>query len=895
MLKIFTPKWQHEDPEVRKEAIAEVTEEETLLEILGTDDNADVKQLAIAKINNIPALLKLHQQADTKDLADTRLRHKIKTQAGDLEFSQELAKFLSECDDEELGNHVASTNNDDQFAALGDCSKLEPNKLIELCSSAATSIMRQRAAAALQDEQDLKLAIKQAAHKDKNVSHILREKLGVIKDTHNKQKEIDQLLVTLEKIGSDHDWQQDQSRLDKHSLQWDLLRSSATPDQISLWQLAFKKTEQRVNANKADADALLPIIEEKENLCQQVDSFGECYEEKSLGKEFDAEELLEKLTGMEINWDELPSLVAHKEEEYKERFSTALKQHKSKLKLLAKDWNLSKGYDKLVTQAKQLQKRKQLKEKDIDRLEGSWNELTTPEDPTLINATKTDFYQAIDKLKNQYQKLEENKEKALAKIDQSLTEMESELANDQTKKAGDIYRKVEQLLQQTNNVPTNHRKAIEKRLHKHRPVLRELEGWRHWGTDKAREALIKDAKALAKADIDVKKRAKELKDLRDKWKKLGKIDPISAQRLWKKFDSACTEAHQPIKQARKEDNAVRDANMAQRVEICSKLENMETETDWDDVAWREIDKGIGKLRNAWRSSGPVRSKKWNKINERFNKAMESLDTHLDDERRRSINLRNGLIEKVEAALELTDMREATNVAKQAQREWVPTVLARRSEEQKLWKQFRTAVDQIFDKDKEQKKAHYAANDALLKQKKGIVSELEKISKLTGKDLSAAQADAGKLKGQWDELEHVRDKRSASVDQRYRKACQQLERGIANQATNSKAEQLGNLLDGKYEGDSVTADENALQTALIELEIILELETPAAQSKNRMQLQVERMADAMSSGASQNNAKEIKRLCEKAGQQIKAGASVDDLASRVTAIKSNLAKALEKSF
>ena len=894
MLKIFTPKWQSDDPEIRKEAIAEISEEETLLEILNTDDNVEVQKLAIKKIDTIATLLTLHQQTSTRALADERLRHEINARAGEIEFSQELAKFLSECDDEQLGRHVASNNSDDQFAALGDCSKLEPQQLIQLCSSAATSIMRQRAATALEEEHDLKLAIKQAAHKDKNVSHILRDKMAVIKDTQNKQKEVDQLLETLEKLGSDHDWQQDQSRLDKHSLQWDLLRSSATPDQISLWQLAFKKAEQRVNANKAEADAILPVIEEKESLCQQADSFGECYEEKSLGKEFDAAELLEKLTGMEINWDKLPALVAHKEEEYKERFSNALKQHQGKLKLLAKDWDLSKGYDKLLAQAKQLQKRKQLKEKDIDRLEGSWNELTAPEDQTLINATKTDFYQAIDKLKSQYQKLEESKEKALTKIDQNLTEMESELANDQTKKAGDIYRKIEQLLQQTSNVPNNHRKAIEKRLHKHRPVLRELEGWRHWGTDKAREALIKEAKALAKADIDVKKRAKELKNLRDKWKKLGEMDPISAQRLWKKFDAACTEAHQPIKQARKEDNAARDANLKQRVEICSKLEKMETETNWDDVAWREIDKGIGKLRNAWRSSGPVRSKKWNKINERFNKAMETLDVHLDDERRRSINLRNGLIAKVEAALELTDMREATNIAKQAQRDWVPTVLARRSEEQKLWKQFRAAVDQIFDKDKQEKKAHYAANDALLKQKKAIVSELEKISKLKGSDLSAAQADAGKLKGQWDELEHVRDKRSASVDQRYRKACQQLERGIANQATNSKAEQLGHLLDGKYEGDPVTADENVLQTALIELEIILELETPAAQSKNRMQLQVERMADAMSSGASQNNSTEIKRLCEKAGQQIKAGASVDDLAERVSAIKSNLAKALGKS-
>ena len=69
--------------------------------------------------------------------------------------------------------------------------------------------------------------------------------------------------------------------------------------------------------------------------------------------------------------------------------------------------------------------------------------------------------------------------------------------------------------------------------------------------------------------------------------------------------------------------------------------------------------------------------------------------------------------------------------------------------------------------------------------------------------------------------------------------------------------------------------------------------PAEQAKARMQLQVERMADSMS-GGDFGKTKEIYKLCEKVGQQLKAGATVSDLQARVAALKPEIGPALAKS-
>lgn len=900
MLKILSPKWQNADPEVRREAIESISEEATLLEIIAAEKDETVLKTAINQLSNTETLLKLHK--DNLDIptgasCKQRLTELIQSNPESIVFSTPLAAFLSNTEPA-LGQLIADKNSDDRFALFDDCKALPSSTLIAQCAEAPTSVMRQNAANALTQEDDIKAAIKTAAHKDKNVSHILREKLAAIRSSQEKHASIDALSNSLLKIGNgEDDWQHDQARLDKQISKWDALKSEADTQQEKVWQEALNNCQEKLADKKLEADKLVPVIESKDALISELESFDRHYRRDNASfVQSHAAKLLQKLDESVEQWQALPALIAHKEEDYNNRFHSALKKHKAVLGGIAKDAQKSEAFKTIIKHAKSLSKRKAIKAKDIDKLEPRWNELPVADDAATSASLNSEFKQLLEKLRTKYQQQKEAAEISVTKMQQWLDDMDTAMSEDQTKAASKIYQKIEQELRSAKSMATSGVKSIEKRLNKHKPKLKELEGWRHWGTDKAREGLIKDAQALAKADIDIKERTKKLKDLRDEWKKLSKVDPISGQRLWKRFDAACTEAHQPIKKARADENAERAKNLEKRKELCVTLEKLETDTDWSTPNWRDIDKTIGQLRNKWRSAGGVQRKKWEKINDRFFAAIKALDLHLDDERRRSINQRNALIEKVEAASELEDVREAINIAKQAQREWTPTVLAKRSEEQKMWKRFRAAVDALFEKDKKVRHEKNAESNKLLDEKKSIVNQLDKISKLEGTALSKSQGEVGKLKSAWQELlmqGNGFDKRAAGVEKKYRAICKQLERNLKNQAANAEATQLGDFLDGKWEGKAATADQDTLQTALLELEIILEVESPADQAKARLQLQVERMADSMS-GGDFGKSKEIYRLCEKVGQQVKAGATLDDLATRVAALKPQIGPALAKN-
>jgi len=874
MLKKLSPKWQNDDPTIRQEAINSISEEATLLEIIDVEQDEAVLSTAIQQLSSIETLLELHSSNVDKTsgkIAAQRVTELIQAKPEAVSFSAALAVFLSKTEPT-LGSLLAQRNNDENFALFGDCKALPTATLIEQCSKAPSSIMRQNAANALTTEDDLRAAIKIAAHKDKNVADILREKLAVINAQHERRANINTLSNSLNKIGlSNDDWKQDQARLDKQIAQWESVKSEADTTQEKNWQEALASTKQRLAEKKLEADKFAPVVKAKDALISKVEGFEQYYQGNAGFEQSQAPKLLEQLQESLSEWQALPALTAPKEDDYGKRFKTALKKHQAALGEIAEDVKKSESFKRLIKRAKSLAKRKTIKTKELDELEPRWEKLPAPADAATADSLNSEFKQLLEKLRQKYEQQKVSVQASVVNMQQWLDDMDAAMAEDQTKSASKIYQKIEQELKSAKGVGVSGIKNIEKRLIKHKPKLKELEGWRHWGTDKAREALIKDAEELAKSDMQLKDRTKKLKNLRDEWKKLSQLDPISAQRLWKRFDGACTEAHQPIKEARAEENVIRSANLEKRKVLCESLEKLETDTDWSAPDWREIDKSVGKLRNKWRSAGGVQRKKWEKINDRFFAAIKALDVHLDDERRRSINLRTALIEKVEAASELEDVREAINIAKQAQRDWVPTVLAKRSEEQQMWKKFRAAVDILFEKDKKVRHERNAESNKLLDQKKSIVAQLDKIGKLDGAAL----------------------RRAAGIEKKYRAISQQLERGIKNQAANAEATQLADFLDGKWEGKSASADNDTLQTALLELEIILEVDSPTDQAKARMQLQVERMADSMS-GGDFGKTKEIHDLCEKVGQQVKAGATVSDLQTRVAALKPQIGPALAKS-
>ncbi len=894
MFRLFKPKWEHNNPEIRRQAIATLTDNQVLLSITNEDNDAEVRKAAVAQITDIPSLLALHTKGEFKTIADSKLRELIRAQATDLQFTPALGNYLTTLTDTSLLQHLFANNKDEQLAMSLLNKDSDQQLLLKACTEASSADSRLKAAQLLNDDIDetsLRKAMKSLGKRDKKTSQVLREKLNILKLKQEQLGTLVTLTNQIQELGNSENLKADQARFELMEKRWNELAHVATTNHKTQWDQAYNTTRTKINERKVEADAIKPIIADKQRLLELVEMFTISLKDKLYLPTTDEDELIQTLNSFTAEWNDLPVLDPIKEQELSKPYNSFIQQSKNRIEELRRNARASKVFEKLLDKTSSVLKKNIIPENSVEQLQQDWSKQTPPKDSTLADKLLSDFNQRLDKLRVRIAKQIAKREEGLQKIDRWLTTLQADLADDKISSAGKLYSRIESLIADLPALPATRKRSINDILLDCRPKLKHLEGWRHWGTDKAREALIDEATGLIDTKQPPQERLKTLKNLRERWKKLGKIDPKSARILWEQFDTACNKAFEPVGKSRDKENQQRKDNLLTRQNICEKIELIKAETDWNAPAWREVDKSITQLRNSWRQEGPVKHTKWKGINKRFNDAIAALDEHLENERRINLNRRTGLVGQLEAIKDDEDLNQVIQTAKDLQKQWQPTVLSRRSEEQKLWKQFRATADYIFARDKERRDENNREMDELLRAKSDICNQLEDMAKLKGKELAKSHGQSTKLESQWEELGESRNRRYHKIEQRFRKAVSSINSVFENQLIDEKQSRFVSLLNGECEQAAEHGDSDSLQTLLLEIEILMEIDSPEELANERMSLQVERLADNMGTSNHDSAIDEITDLAKKVCMQIKAGVSIDKLDSRIKNLVKNASKLL----
>ena len=306
--------------------------------------------------------------------------------------------------------------------------------------------------------------------------------------------------------------------------------------------------------------------------------------------------------------------------------------------------------------------------------------------------------------------------------------------------------------------------------------MRELQSWRNWGSDKAREELVDEARQLVDADIGVEERAQRLKSLRARWKALGSGGP-KARRLWDIFDAACTAAHEPIKQDRKDQAQQREQNLAVRTEICTKLEGLAANTDWSAPDWRAVDRELSQAKRQWRAAGAVPHKTWEAIRERFDRAIDGVEQHLSKERRHNFLQRQALAREAQALAEQTDLRQAIAEARRLREAWQVTAPSPRKDEQALWKEFNAALDDIFNRDRAERDQFNAGLEEQRQQAEALCIELEGLIRAEDLELRTLRAELLRLSTTFGQLGSLPRNARQGLEKRFRQASHKLQERI----------------------------------------------------------------------------------------------------------------------
>tara|TARA_R110002167_G_scaffold220004_7_gene424558 strand:- start:119 stop:3004 length:2886 start_codon:yes stop_codon:yes gene_type:complete len=438
--------------------------------------------------------------------------------------------------------------------------------------------------------------------------------------------------------------------------------------------------------------------------------------------------------------------------------------------------------------------------------------------------------------------------------------------------------------------------------------LNELKDWQGFANTPKQEELCLAMERLTETHIDPADKADKIKTMQQEWKNLG---GTGNQELWNRFKTASDKAFEPCALFFAEQKQLKQNNLVKRQTLLAQVKEYTANIDWEQVSsknpqsnwgtsdWKTADKISRQARQEWRDAFPIDFKATKSIQSEFNTIMDSLDLQLEAEKTYNLSLKQAIVDEAHTLSEVDDIESSIQAIKLLQEKWQKIGITHHKMDRKLWAQYRTYCDSIFAKKDQQRELERSELDVAIEtantkcatleadlqeltsksndELKNLLSDYKKEAQLlvalpakvhekisqrfegmgnTVKD-ELKRRDKQHELASWSELA----RKSALLKQVYRDNQQQplSESQMANfeQAFTSTIELASDIenslneLCSAFKEDRVDTDQvidiDQARTICIACEIAAELESPEADKALRMQLQVGRLSEGLSSG------------------------------------------------
>lgn len=444
------------------------------------------------------------------------------------------------------------------------------------------------------------------------------------------------------------------------------------------------------------------------------------------------------------------------------------------------------------------------------------------------------------------------------------------------------------------------------RLSRLRAELARLQGWARWGGSVSREELLKTAQDLAEQDMPVAERAQKVGSLRERWKALDASAGPAGKDAWQRFDAACSAAYAPVAEHFRMLAEERRQNLekahALTAEVIAYAGSAGVAGDAESVDWKAVSSAISRYTQAWQRLGAIERRERKAAEADFSKALDLLRKPLSGRHQIEVARREQLIAEVESmdagAPRATDSLRAIQERWQDYARGLPLP---RSEEQALWQRFRQACDALFAERRESAKTADAERQQHLERKEALCASLEAAVDAPAATLSQLLRDSAAA---WKEIGPVPRAAQQQIEARYDAAAgalRQRAEAARQAASQARAELLRQkfmlcrraeqaLMEGamddsrrqalRAEWDALPAlgggneramaarfaaalgggeplravlekNREAVMQEILQMEIRLGVDSPAALSQERLKQQVQVLQDALRTGQRQD--------------------------------------------
>ncbi|MGB1091473.1 MAG: DUF349 domain-containing protein, partial [Oceanobacter sp.] len=860
--KFLKPKWQHQDPDVRRKAIAELSAEQDLLACIEAEAIAELRAIAVKRLTNHQILedLLAHSHKDVQDVARQHALSLLLPDSSQLDAIADTSVLIK----------IAGLTQDQTLRLAAIQRIQDEDERLNIARTHAVAKVRLAAAEGIRRQELLQQLLEHAQGKDKAVYRYCKDRLAEHKAEYEakaaQQAKIEQLKENLahllrhgygpEFTGRLQVFDRQAAQLDSHlnAEERDYIQGSLTQAKQILQQHAEEEA-QRAEAEQAAKQAKEHQTTLLDQLERMLASSHAVFEDPSGWQQ--------QRAVLDQSWQETQSALKASADQ--------IRQFENQMQQVLMIQNAAEAYNaqrekldadlaaELPADLKDLQR--QLRRMNDWQAQFSWPEsLPTPNWIHAIEARKDAINDKLDGLKSREQE-------SLGKIKKQIEVLEAHLQGGHLKDANKSF---SQLMNSLRMVDSRAAQDYQRQARALGAQLNEMRDWQGYVTQPKKEALCEAMEALVEADIAPDILADQIQALQEEWKTLQNTGPDKA--LWERFQAAGDKAFEPCRAYFAEVAQQREANVARRRQLTEELTAYEAAMDWDTADWQVVQKTLDAAREAFRSFSPVDRASHRETQDAFRAVCDKIYAHVQAEFDNNLAAKKQLVEQAAALLDLEDIGEAINGVKTLQQQWKTVGVTPRSADQKLWKQFREHCDAVFSQLDKQKAERKAAIDEvvtqaeqLLEQARQLVEldepvsesrnqlqaleqacaeiELPKSAEIRMRKGFAAVADALIEKHQYQQQEAERARWQGLLDQLL---------AIANRDEEVKAriedtpaayrpavEKAWQLIEGTEQAD--TRDEALIRDLCIQMEILTQQETPAQDQARRMELQVQRLA------------------------------------------------------
>jgi len=893
--KIFKAKWQHNNPEVRKTAIAQLRwhdsqDRQIIRAVIFADPESEVVDLALSRISSAADLITLTDSVpdSIKGNVESRLLALLDSAA---ENADEFINYSLDNGNLQTLTELATFLKDHQEQLTTLCALLARNSsdlLAKLTTDHPLNRIRQVAVEFIEEPAILTNIASTAKSRDKGVYQKVKAKLQahrqIEQDRQKQRQQLEAVLKSLESHAETEVAKFYSERLDGLERQYKTAFGNGVPNSPALpcsatlveqIEQVLKKCRHRAaelerqleadNRQQQDIENLAierqGAIRELENTINQLKS----------SSSIDPAEIaaLDGLIKTQQNrWQEATKdqPVAVKQQKAYQVATEQLNQYYNARKNLLLH---SEEINQLLSTAKESLEARNTPDRDLlEQLRQRLNNIGWPEGFNLPEILRHSAEIAGQMQTIQIQ-VTEDLGKQVKKTKAKIQKLAEEISAGELRQAQRLAKEINSGI---NQLPARTKQDLSKLLRSEQVRLEELKDWKGYATLPKQEKLCQRMEYLSQQHLEPHLKAQRVKSLQDEWRMLGGSPD---QKLWQRFKKFSDIAFEPCKEFFDEEKKLKQANLQKRAAICVQLEEFIQQVDWNRPDWKAIDKINKKAREEWRLFYPVDHKEGKTVQQRFNGLLAELDQHLSEEKERNRLLKNEIVQQAKTLEESEDIKFATTEAKQLQKKWQAIGITDHKKDRQLWTAFRKSCDAIFKKVevryKEQRRQHEESVAQAEKLIKNILLLSENID-------SHIDNNIKRLTREYHSINHLGTTQK-SLDKKLSEALNQITRVrrhnrirefkayhtrlinhiFSRQQDNSGAQEFSGEHQAALASKSV--GENDSTEVLLKLEILAGAQSPAEEQDRRMALQVARLTEGLSGAASehQDKAESFNRL------------------------------------